>query len=127
MVTHRKASDRRGQGSLGVLCVHACREGGRPPSPRLVRSRRVNGTERLPIETFPRILKSGCVAERSRLRTAERFVNLRALFCTLSERIFWLTKWNRKTGSARPSLPLTPRDTDLLACFAADWQTTCTR
>lgn len=33
------------------------------------------------IETFHKILKSGCKAEASRLRTAERIVNLIAVFC----------------------------------------------
>jgi hypothetical protein len=40
------------------------------------------------IETFHKILKSGCKAEDSKLRTAERLVNLLAIFCILSWRIF---------------------------------------
>jgi hypothetical protein len=47
------------------------------------------------IETFHKILKSGCKAEESRLRTAERLVNLIAIFCILSWRIFWMTMLNR--------------------------------
>jgi hypothetical protein len=47
------------------------------------------------IETFHKILKSGCKAEESKLRTAERLVNLIALFCILSWRIFWMTMLNR--------------------------------
>src|SRR5450631_3257337 len=43
------------------------------------------------IEVFHKILKSGCQAEQSKLRTAERLVNLLATFCILSWRIFWLT------------------------------------
>lgn len=39
------------------------------------------------IETFHKILKSGCKAEESKLRTAERLVNLIAVFCILSWRI----------------------------------------
>jgi hypothetical protein len=35
------------------------------------------------IETFHKILKSGCRAEHSKLRTAERLVNLLAIFCVL--------------------------------------------
>ena len=34
------------------------------------------------IETFHKILKSGCRAEDSRLRTAQRLTNLIALLCT---------------------------------------------
>ena len=47
------------------------------------------------IETFFKILKSGCKAEESKLRTAERVVNLLAAFCILSWRIFSLTMANR--------------------------------
>ena len=35
------------------------------------------------IETFHKILKSGCRAEDSRLRIAQRLTNLIALFCIL--------------------------------------------
>ncbi len=54
------------------------------------------------IETFHKILKSGCKAEDSRLRTAERLVNLIAVFCILSWRIFWMTMLNR-SSSGMPS------------------------
>jgi hypothetical protein len=36
------------------------------------------------IETFHKILKSGCKAEDSKLRTAERLVNLISSFCILA-------------------------------------------
>ncbi|SPP98174.1 protein of unknown function [Bradyrhizobium vignae] len=36
------------------------------------------------IEVFHKILKSGCKAEDSKLRTAERLANLMAVFCILS-------------------------------------------
>ena len=39
------------------------------------------------IEVFHKILKSGCRAEDARLRTAERLVNLIALFCIVSWRL----------------------------------------
>ena len=42
------------------------------------------------IENFHKILKSGCRAEDSRLRTADRLVNLISIFCILSWRIFWI-------------------------------------
>ncbi len=79
------------------------------------------------IETFHKILKSGCQAERSKLRTAERLVNLLALFCILSWRIFWLTMLNRATESAKPSLAFTPQEIDILARLAADRQRTAVR
>ena len=59
------------------------------------------------IETFHKILKSGCQAEASRLRTAERIVNLIAIFCILGWRIFWLTMMNRLAPAASPLTALT--------------------
>ena len=47
------------------------------------------------IETFHKILKSGCKAEKSKLRKAERIVKLISVFCILSWRIFWLSMLNR--------------------------------
>ncbi|MGC8550138.1 MAG: hypothetical protein ACP5M4_10605, partial [Acidobacteriaceae bacterium] len=46
-------------------------------------------------EVFHKILKSGCRAEHARLRTAPRLVNLLAVFCILSWRVFWLTMTHR--------------------------------
>jgi len=42
-----------------------------------------------------KILKSGCRAEDSRLRTADRLTNLIAIYCIVSWRIFWMTMLNR--------------------------------
>ncbi len=66
------------------------------------------------IELFHKILKSGCRAEEARLRTAERLVNLLALFCILSWRLFWLTMVNRAAPDASPSLALTEGEVRLL-------------
>jgi hypothetical protein len=66
------------------------------------------------IETFHKILKSGCKAEHSRLRTAERLVNILAIFCIIGWRIFWLTMLNRSTCRAAPLLAFTPLEIDLL-------------
>jgi hypothetical protein len=66
------------------------------------------------IETFHKILKSGCRAEDSKLRTAERIVNLIAIFCILSWRIFWMTMLNRLAPHASPSIALTAQETRLL-------------
>ena len=52
------------------------------------------------IEVFHKILKSGCKAEESKLRTAERLVNLISIFCILSWRIFWMTMLNRSRRTA---------------------------
>ena len=59
------------------------------------------------IETFHKILKSGCRAEDSRLRTAERLTNLIAIYCILSWRIFWMTMINRIDPDTSASLAFT--------------------
>jgi Transposase DNA-binding/Transposase DDE domain len=72
------------------------------------------------IETFHKILKSGCQAEQSKLRTAERLVNLLAMFCILSWRIFWLTMLTRSTGQAKATLAFTPLEIELLNRLAPE-------
>jgi hypothetical protein len=59
------------------------------------------------IEIFHKIMKSGCKTEESKLRTAERLVNLIATFCIMSWRIFWMTKINRSAPDAAPGIALT--------------------
>ena len=66
------------------------------------------------IETFHKILKSGLKAEEVRLRAAERIVNLIAILCLLSWRIFWMTMINRTMPEATPELALTPTEIYLL-------------
>ena len=66
------------------------------------------------IETFHKILKSGCRAEQARLRTAERLVRLIAVFCILSWRVFWMTMINRSLPQAEPDLALTKLEIKLL-------------
>jgi hypothetical protein len=70
------------------------------------------------IETFHKILKSGCKAEESRLRTAARLANLIAVFCILSWRIFWLTMMNRALPDASPALAFTALEIRLLDYLA---------
>ena len=72
------------------------------------------------IEVFHKILKSGCKAEESKLRTAERLVNLIATFCILSWRIFWLTMLNRTQHTADPLLVFTPDEVKLLDQLKVD-------
>jgi hypothetical protein len=76
------------------------------------------------IETYHKILKSGCKAEDSKLRTAERLVNLIAIFCILSWRIFWLTMMNRAAPKAPPRIALTKLETDLLDKLIVDNRST---
>jgi hypothetical protein len=72
------------------------------------------------IEMFHKILKSGCKAEDRRLRTAERLVNLIAIFCIVSWRIFWMTMLNRSDPNASPSLALTKAEIRLLDHIVPD-------
>jgi len=66
------------------------------------------------IETFHKILKSGCQAEASKLRTAERLVNLIAVLCILGWRIFWMTMIRRSTEKASPNVAFTRLELRLL-------------
>lgn len=72
------------------------------------------------IEIFHKILKSGCKAEESRLRTARRLTKLIAAFCILSWRIFWLTMMNRSVPGASPTLAFTALKIRLLNQLAKD-------
>ena len=72
------------------------------------------------IETFHKILKSGFKAEEVRLRAAERIVNLIAILCILSWRIFWMTMSNRITPAAPPELAFTPAEMYLLDQLVKD-------
>lgn len=72
------------------------------------------------IEVFHKILKSGCKAEESRLRTAERLANLISVFCILSWRIFWMTMLNRSAPTALPSAALTETEIELLDHLVKD-------
>jgi hypothetical protein len=51
---------------------------------------------------------------RSKLRTAERLVNLIAILCIISWRIFWITMLNRTNPAAPPNEAFTELDQYLL-------------
>jgi hypothetical protein len=72
------------------------------------------------IETFHKILKSGFKAEEVRLRTAERIVNLIAIFCILSWRVFWMTMLNRSMPEASSKMVLTSIELYLLDQLVPD-------
>ena len=72
------------------------------------------------IEVFHKILKSGCKAEESRLRTAQRLANLISVFCILSWRVFWITMLNRSAPDAPPDLGLTDDEIELLDHLVKD-------
>lgn len=72
------------------------------------------------IEMFHKVLKSGCRAEASKLRTAERLANLMAVFCILSWRILWLAMLARSEPEAPPSIAFTAIEIGLLDRLVRD-------
>ncbi len=66
------------------------------------------------IETFHRILKSGCKAEDSKPRTAQNPMNLIAIFCILRWRILWLTMLNWASLDSKAQLAFTAIEIKLL-------------
>jgi hypothetical protein len=72
------------------------------------------------IETFHKIMKSGCKAKASKLRTAGRLVNLIATFCIMGWRIFWMTMINRSAPDAAPGIALTKLEIKLLDRLVED-------
>ena len=72
------------------------------------------------IETFHKILKSGCNAEKAKLRNAERLVKLIAVFCIIAWRIFWMTMAKRQTKHAAPEIALTNNEMKILDLVVED-------
>lgn len=72
------------------------------------------------IETFHKILKSGCRVENSKLRTAERLLRLIAVFCVLSWRIFWMTMINRSASNVPATAVFTTTERRLLDHLVPD-------
>lgn len=66
------------------------------------------------IETYHKVLKSGCQAERLKLRTADRLTNLLAVFCIIGWRVFWLTMSNRANPDAPAEAALTSTEIQIL-------------
>ena len=76
--------------------------------------------QRWKIETFHKILKSGCRTEAVKLRTAERLINLIAVFCVVSWRVFWLTMVNRTNPRTSARSVFTDRELKILNHLAGD-------
>jgi len=72
------------------------------------------------IEVFHKVLKSGCRAEDSKLRTADRLANLMAVFCILSWRVLWLTMIARAAPDEAPNIALTGTEIGILDDLVAD-------
>ncbi len=66
------------------------------------------------IETFHKVLKSGCRAEDSKLRNAERLANLIAIPCILAWRVLWLCQVNRVSPELPAKLVFTDIEITLL-------------
>lgn len=75
------------------------------------------------IETYHKVLKSGCQAERLKLRTAERLTNLLAVFCIIGWRVFWLTMSNRVNPDAPAETALTRTEIAILDRMTASTAT----
>ena len=67
---------------------------------------------------FHKILKSGCKAEESGLRTSERLASFIALCCIVSWRIFWMTMPRRIAPDASPAAALSETEILLLDTLA---------
>jgi len=72
------------------------------------------------IEVFHKVMKSGCRAEDSKLRTAERLVKLLAVIAIISWRIFWITMTSRAQPQAAASEAFTKTEIAILDQFARD-------
>ena len=66
------------------------------------------------IEVFHKILKSGCRAEDSKLRNAERLANLIAILCIQAWRVLWLCMTNRVSPDLPARLVFTDTEITLL-------------
>jgi hypothetical protein len=78
--------------------------------------------QRWKIETFHKVLKSGCRAEDAKLRTAERLTNLIAVFCIIAWRVFWLTMVHRTNPTAPADKVFTETQVTILNHLAGDPQ-----
>ncbi|NDL66088.1 IS4 family transposase [Acerihabitans arboris] len=77
-------------------------------------------SHRWKIETFHKVMKSGCQAERSRLGSAERLTNLLCCYCILSWRIFWLTMLSREMPAAPAELAFSETEIKILDTMVKD-------
>lgn len=76
--------------------------------------------QRWKIETYHKVLKSGCRAECAKLRTADRLTNLLAVLCIIGWRVFWLTMTNRTTPDAPAETVLTGTEIEILDQLTAN-------
>jgi hypothetical protein len=81
-----------------------------------------NTYENDPIRRSSKLIRRATQAYRklTKLRTAERIVNLIAVFCMLSWRIFWMTMMNRVAPGSSPLVARTHMETHLLDTLIPD-------
>jgi hypothetical protein len=79
-------------------------------------------SQRWKIETFHKVLKSGCKAEDAKLRTAERLTNLIAVFCIIAWRVFWLTMVHRTNPKTSADVVFTETEIAILNHVAGESQ-----
>ncbi len=116
-------------GNLELTVIHATERGTPKDRERiewklvtnLLVTRKADAIEKLEwyalrwkIEMFHKVLKSGCKAEDSKLRTAERLANLIAMMCILAWRVLWLTMVNRTSPELPAKLVFTEVEMTLL-------------
>ena len=76
--------------------------------------------QRFKIGTYHKVLKSGCRAEQSRPRTAERLTDLLAVLCVVAWRVFWLTMTSRASPEEPAEVALTEGEVAILDRLAGD-------
>lgn len=129
MTVHPPVAKRKRYAALSLSVIHAD-ERGTPEGREAIRWRLLTdlpvenlaaAVEKLDwyalrwkVETFHKVLKSGCRAERSRPRTAERLTNLLAVLCAVGWRVFWLTMLNRVAPDAPAETALTKAEIEVL-------------
>jgi Transposase DNA-binding/Transposase Tn5 dimerisation domain len=134
MTVHPPIGKQRRYPALSLTVIHAHERGtpvGREPIQwKLLTNCPVNDlpaaveklnwyAQRWKVETFHKVLKSGCQAEQSKLRSAERLTNLLAVLCIIGWRVFWLTMMNRATPEAPAEIALTKTEIEILDRIAA--------
>jgi hypothetical protein len=129
IMVHPSPAKRKRYGPLPLTAIHA-HERGKPAGREPIRWKLLTdlpvadmaaAVEKLDwyamrwrIETFHKVLKSGCQAEQSKLRTAERLTNLLAVLCVVGWRVFWLTVTSRVAPTAPPEVAFTPAEVAVL-------------
>ena len=77
-------------------------------------------SQRWKIETFHKILKSGCRVEDAKLRTAQRLTNMAAVFCIIAWRVFSLTRVHRMNPNTSAGATFTETEMAILNHLSGD-------